>query len=185
MELLDIVDKDNKLTGKTKERKLVHEEELWHRQTGCFIMNKKGELLFQKRSSNKDDNPNKWGKTGGHIEAGEEPISAIQREIFEEIGIKVEEAELELLSIDKNVYYSRKNKKFHKYYGYTYFTVLDLELCKCKIQKEELTNLRYISIEEMERIRKENNENYTFTNWKNFDEIIEYLKEKRELIKIK
>ena len=53
MEILDVLDENGNYTGKTEERKIVHESGLWHIHVGVWIMNKKGELLFQKRSMQK------------------------------------------------------------------------------------------------------------------------------------
>mgnify|MGYP000575630431 CR=1 FL=1 len=88
MELLDVLDENGNLTGRAEERKIVHEQGLWHIHVGVWIMNQKGELLFQKRSPNKIINPNKWTRTGGHVDSGETPIKGIQRETEEEIGVK-------------------------------------------------------------------------------------------------
>ena len=49
MELLDVLDENGNLTGRAEERKIVHEQGLWHIHVGVWIMNQKGELLFQKR----------------------------------------------------------------------------------------------------------------------------------------
>ena len=87
MELLDVLDENGNLTGRAEERKIVHEQGLWHIHVGVWIMNQKGELLFQKRSPNKIINPNKWTRTGGHVDSGETPIKGIQRETEEEIGV--------------------------------------------------------------------------------------------------
>ena len=64
MELVDIVDENNKLTGQVEERWVAYEKGLWRRVVSCWIMNKKGEILLQKRASDKRRNPNKWAKTG-------------------------------------------------------------------------------------------------------------------------
>lgn len=48
------------------------------------------------------------------------------------------------------------------------------------MQKEEVSDLKYISIGEMEKAKEKNDENYTFVRWDNFDEIISMLKQKRE-----
>ena len=57
MELLDVLDENGNLTGRAEERKIVHEQGLWHIHVGVWIMNQKGEFLFQKRSPNKIINP--------------------------------------------------------------------------------------------------------------------------------
>ena len=53
MEILDVVDENNNLTGKTEDRKIVHEKGLWHREVAAWIMNEKGEVLLQKRAPSK------------------------------------------------------------------------------------------------------------------------------------
>lgn len=35
MELLDIVDENNEITGQVEERKIVHEKNLWHRHVSA------------------------------------------------------------------------------------------------------------------------------------------------------
>ena len=84
LELLDVVDEKDRITGKILDRETIHENGLWHRQATCWIMNKEGKLLFQKRSKLKSHNPSKWSRTGGHIDAGEEVLDGIIREIKEE-----------------------------------------------------------------------------------------------------
>jgi isopentenyl-diphosphate delta-isomerase len=59
MELIDIVNENNEFTGQIEEREIAYEKGLWRRTVSCWIMNEKGEILLQKRSSNKKKNPNK------------------------------------------------------------------------------------------------------------------------------
>ena len=63
-----------------------------------WILNDKNELLLQRRS---DDNPRYPGmleiSVAGHIRAGEDSVEAIQRETFEEIGIRINPYFLEYL----------------------------------------------------------------------------------------
>ena len=68
MELIDIVDENNELTGQVEERWTAYEKGLWRRTVSCWILNEKGEVLMQKRASNKKRNPNKWAKTGGQVD---------------------------------------------------------------------------------------------------------------------
>lgn len=179
MELIDVVDENNQLTGESLERKEIHEKGLWHRQVSCWIMNKEGKILFQKRSATKKKNPNKWSKTGGHVSSKEEPIIGIQREIEEEIGVKIPEEKFELLSIQKTKRDIFKNDVYHCYFGYNYFTIVDYKINDYTLQKEEVSDLKYITIEEMEQAKQKNDENYTFIRWDNFNEIIKILKQKR------
>ena len=178
MELLDVLDENGQLTGQKEERSIVHEKGLWHIHVGAWIMNEKGELLFQKRSPNKKVNPNKWTRTGGHVDSGEVPLIDVQREVEEEIGVKIPRDKFELINIKKQP----KGKGNH--FTYSYFVFVNYKIEDYTMQVEEVSDLKYMTIEEMEDAYNNNDENYTFTGWKDFTETIEYLKNKRkEMIK--
>lgn len=51
------------------------------------LRNEKGEILLLKRSTQDDFMPGKWWLPGGKIDPGEDPITAAERELFEESGI--------------------------------------------------------------------------------------------------
>lgn len=87
MELLDIVNEDDVLTGEVAERDYVHDNNLFHRHTSCWILNYKGEVLLQRRALTKKKKPGVWSKTGGLVDAGETVKNAIKREVKEEIDI--------------------------------------------------------------------------------------------------
>ena len=175
MEYLDIYDDNNNYLGYSVDRKKAHEENLWHRHVSCWIMNDRGEILLQQRSLTKKKNPGMWAKTGGHVDAGETPDEAIKREAFEEIGLKVNDDEVVNIEIFKS-----KNPKENYYsYGYIFFT--NLEEDEYILQKEEVEQVKYYAIEELENLKKDNNQNYTFYKWDidSFNEQMNILKEYR------
>ncbi|NMG11465.1 NUDIX hydrolase [Brasilonema sp. UFV-L1] len=56
-------------------------------EVAIAILYQKGKFLMQLRDNNPDiAYPGHWGLFGGHIELGETPEVAVQREILEEIG---------------------------------------------------------------------------------------------------
>lgn len=58
---------------------------------GILLINPKKEILLQLRDNNPEiAYPGYWGAIGGGIEPNETPLDAIEREIKEEINIKVE-----------------------------------------------------------------------------------------------
>lgn len=179
MEILDILDENGNYTGKTQERKLVHEQGLWHIHVGVWLMNKKGELLFQKRAATKI-NPNKWTRTGGHVDSGETPLQAIQRETQEEIGVKIPLEKFELLGIEKDE--SASTNKVNRQFIYSYFAFVDYKLEDYTMQKEEVSDLKYMTLEEMKKAKENNDNNYTFINWQKCDEVISTLDKKRNSI---
>lgn len=174
MELLDVLDENGELTGQKEDRVIVHTKNLWHIHVGIWIMNKKGELLFQKRSPNKKVNPNKWTRTGGHVDSGETPLIGIQRETEEEIGVRIPIEKIQLINIKKQ---PRENGS---HFTYSYFAYVNYKIEEYMMQKEEVSDLKYITIEEMQEAYNKNDKNYTFSNWPDFDIVIEYLKNKRK-----
>lgn len=112
---------------------------------GVVIINENDEILLQKRSRFKRVNPSRWGICGGKVDLGETPLEAGIRETLEEIGIILSKEELKFLSMDTNekshftVYYVRKN----------------IDINECKLQEEELEQVKYFKIEELEDLDNE------------------------------
>ena len=142
-------------------------------------MNEKGELLFQKIAASKKINPNKWTRTGGHVDSEETPIVGIQREVEEEIGVKIPQDKFELINIEK-----KKADEFNHHFTYNYLVYVNYKIEEYTMQEEEVSDLKYISIKEMEKLKRQNNQDYTFVKWDTFDEKISILKQKREEGKI-
>lgn len=177
MEYLDVVNENNELTGKTEERNIIHKEGIWHREVAVWIMNEKGEVLLQKRASTKQQSPNKWSICAGHIDAGETVENAIIREMEEELGIKVRISELEFINIYK------EKKKFHNNtknynFDYMYFYKTNYKIEDYKICLEELSEVKYIPLLELEEIVKNKDENVTFSKQPYISEVIEILRKK-------
>ena len=177
MELVDIVDENNKLTGQIEERWVAYEKGLWRRTVSCWIMNEKGEVLLQKRTANKIRNPNKWAKTGGQVEAKETVEEAIYREVKEELGIEIPKEQIKVVDIHKS---DNKNRRF----AYNFIFVLNYKINDYILQKEEVAEVKYVTIEDIELAKKNNDSNYTFCNWddEDFYREINLLKDKRKQI---
>lgn len=177
MELVDIVDENNNLTGQVEDRWVAYEKGLWRRVVSCWIMNEKGEILLQKRTPNKRRNPNKWAKTGGQVDSGETPEQAICREVKEELGIEIPKEQIKVLDIYKS---NNQNKRF----GYNFIFLVDYKIDDYILQKEEVAEVKYVTIEDMELAKKNNDVSYTFCDWdsNDFYREIEMLKNKRKEI---
>lgn len=177
MELIDIVDENNKLTGQVEERWVAYEKGLWRRTVSCWIMNEKGKILMQKRTPNKKRNPNKWAKTGGQVDSGETPEEAIAREVKEEIGIEIPRNQIVSYKVFKS---DEKNKRF----SYNYLFIVGYKLGDYVLQKEEVAEVKYFTIEELEHARKIGNTDFTFCNWgeESFYDEMRILREKRKIL---
>lgn len=177
MELVDIVDENNELTGQVEDRWVAYNNGLWRRTVSCWLMNENGEVLLQKRTANKVRNPNKWAKTGGQVDSGETVDEAIFREVKEELGIEIPKDQIKVINIRKS---DDKNKRF----SYNYIFIVNYKIEDYVLQKEEVADVKYVTIEEMELVKKNNDLNYTFSSWndKDFYREIESLKNKRKEI---
>lgn len=172
MELLDVVDENNNITGVILDRKEIHDKKLFHRHVSSWIINKEGKILLQQRSFNKEKNPGRWARTGGHVDAGENPIDAVKRETKEEVGLIPDD----YIIIEGEIF--KSNDSSDPYFTYNYVFITDKKEEEFILQKEEVERVKYYTIEELEELKKENNNNYTFSKWpiKDFEYQMNYLR---------
>lgn len=91
MELWDVYNRDKTKTGKTMVRGEKIKKGSYRLVVHACIFNSKGEMLIQQRQPFKSGWPNMWDITiGGSAVSGETSQTAIEREIFEEIGLKID-----------------------------------------------------------------------------------------------
>lgn len=146
MELLDIYDNHGKRTGRTivrGDKTAILKENEHIAISVIFIENSKGEFLIQKSSAKKGGN---YSSTGGHITTGETPLEAIQREVQEELGISIENDNIEeqgFLLYDKPI-------------RYLYYLKKDIDINTLHLQKEEVESVQYMSIDKIEKLINEN-----------------------------
>jgi len=87
-EILEVVDEKGNVLKLAKRSEIHADPSLIHRVVHVLIFDKKGRLLLQKRSLNKDVAPGKWDTSvGGHVNPGEDILEAAKREMKEELGI--------------------------------------------------------------------------------------------------
>lgn len=101
------------------------------------IQNSEGKFLMQKRVEEKGGD---YGVTGGHPKSGETPYEGIITEVKEELGIDI--SNNEIIEFDSGC----DLKDCYK----MYYTKMDLDLSKLNIQKEELSEVKWFSLEELQ-----------------------------------
>lgn len=178
MELLDIVNENNELTGDIVEREIVHEMGLWHREVAVIIVNKEGKILLEKRAPTKKQSPNKWALCAGHIEAGDIPENAIVREMKEEIGVDISIDELEFIKpAVRNIKFN--DNLYNRAFQYTYFWITDKKESEFTVQQEELTEVRYFDIEEVKNRVINKDKNFAFSDEEYITDIINIVEKKK------
>lgn len=131
-EFIEIVDKNGEIIGLAKRSEVHGNPSLIHRVVHVLVFNKRGELLLQKRSINKDVAPGKWDTSvGGHIGVGEDLLAASKREMSEELGISNYEPEYLYKYIHSNHYETELVYTFRCFYnGRVYFNKKEIEKVK-------------------------------------------------------
>lgn len=90
MELWDVYDIDRRKTGRTMVRGNEFADGDYHMVVHICIFNAKGEMLIQQRQSFKEGWPGMWDITvGGSAIQGDSSQSAAERELSEELGVKI------------------------------------------------------------------------------------------------
>ena len=92
-EWFDVVNERDEVIRRATRRD-VHATGLWHRAVHVLVFNAIGRVLLQKRSMLKDLSPGLWDSScSGHLDAGEDYDAAAIRELGEEIGVRLKNAE--------------------------------------------------------------------------------------------
>tara|TARA_B100001093_G_scaffold402127_1_gene389874 strand:- start:216 stop:743 length:528 start_codon:yes stop_codon:yes gene_type:complete len=143
MEEVILVDKEDAVLG-YMEKQEAHIKGLMHRAFSVFIFNSNNELLLQKRASDKYHSGGLWTNTCcSHPRKDENNISAANRRLKEEMGM-----ECDLEKVFTFTYKARLDKGLtehefdHVFFGFTNQ--------KPKINKQEVEDFKYISINDLE-----------------------------------
>ena len=140
MEIWDIYDNNRIKTGKTHVRgeKMVEGDNILI--VMILIFDKDGRMLSQQRPMDMTWGPGKWTMTaGGAVQAGETPSQAAERELYEELGIKMDFAG------------ARPNFTMTNDTAFIdYFLVrADIDLATLSVPNEEVAGVKWVSKEEM------------------------------------
>jgi isopentenyldiphosphate isomerase len=143
-------------TGLVKARHLVHRDQDWHRSVHVWIVDPLRKLVvLQKRSPQKDTFPNRWDiSSAGHIEVGQDSKATAVREVAEELGIQIEEGggtskEDELIFAFTCP--APQAPQGCNCYEDVYFLTRDKEFCQFAIGEAEVTDVRWVEIEQLKQ----------------------------------
>jgi len=145
----EMIDEYNKIGEKigVVDKEIAHRDGLWHKAIHVWIINDKNEVLLQYRCSEKKLYPNMWDVSfAGHIGAGESSVEAVIREGKEELGIDVDLERLEFLMtmVEKVKYEKILSNEFID----VYILRQNININEIALQKEEVADAKYVSINE-------------------------------------
>lgn len=162
MEKRDLYDINRNLTGETIYKGDLIPDGKFILVVLAFMQNSNGEFLIQKRSIQKHG---KYGSTGGHAKTGETSIQAMLTEINEEIGLNVNENEL-------NLVYSGRDD-INKVFFDLYYMKKDFSVDSLVLQKEEVESVKWMSVDEIKHLISTNE--FLDSNIDEFYRILDYL----------
>jgi isopentenyl-diphosphate delta-isomerase len=147
MELIEVLDEN----GQILDKDIIHQQGLWHREVAVWIFNSKGETLVQRRAASKKMDPNKLGLCAGHVPSNEDSITAIIREISEEIGVQVTSGDIHFLVTEKKDR-SFPNGLINRIFNDVYYLIIDKKISEFTIQEEELSELIWIDFPQFKKM---------------------------------
>lgn len=155
-EYFDVLDKNGNKTGLTKPRSAVHRDGDWHRAVHVWVVNDKGEILLQRRALDKDTHPGFWDiSVGGHLQTGDEPLSAAVREVREEIGLNIPPSDFQLIhehhSSEQPHPGFLNNSFYNLYLVRTSKTIADMTK-----QESEVSELKFVPLSEFKTMVENN-----------------------------
>ena len=90
MEYLDLYDVNRVKTGEIMQRGSKMPKNRYRLVVRVIIFNSEGKMLIQQRAADRNSYPNMWDfSVGGSVEAGETSSQGAERELLEELGLKV------------------------------------------------------------------------------------------------
>ncbi len=152
VEYWDIYDKNKKKTGRTMKRNdwcLADDE--YHLTVLGVVRRSDGKYLITKRIKTKQWAPGWWEVSGGACMAGEESKEAVLREVKEETGLDVSNAE----GGYQFTYHRENPGKGDNYFVDVYRFTLDFEESDVTPQVEETDGFMLATLDEIKAFAKE------------------------------
>lgn len=166
-EYVDVLQEDGRKTGFVASKDRVHERGLWHREVSVWIANRKGQYLLTKRAKEKEFDPDKWAIVAGHVLAGEDDITAIERILKRELNLskqhytyktlithrqKVDGIKFKFFTVANKV--SNHAKKVNKRFASSYILFLDVPIEEVRYNKQEFSEIKFFTLEEIKELIK-------------------------------
>ena len=143
MELWDIYDENRNRTGQVIERAGHWGNEKYHLIIHVAIFDSQGRMLIQKRAKEKRAWADLWDiSCGGSAVAGEDSRTAAEREVMEELGIKID---LKDVRPHFTMYYERG---FDDYYT----VIRDIDIDELTLQTEEVSEAKWATLDEVRHL---------------------------------
>jgi len=145
-EMLDVVDDNDVVILQMSKDKVHAGKKFLHREIGIMILDEKGRILLQQRSSKKEFFPGAWTISAvGHVPAGKTPEEGAHKEIKEELGF-----DTEFTFIEKRKYISGDHVSFGFLFTGVFPNNTEIYICK-----NEVEQVKFASKSDVEQMKKD------------------------------
>ena len=179
-ELIDILTPEGKSTGKTALKSEAHKNGWFHATAHIWFFTSDKKILLQKRALTKKVFPGIWDiSVAGHIGAGEEVLEGAKREVFEEIGLILEDKDF--IKIGTRIHQvTHENGIQDNEHHHVFIAELKTPVSELTMQPEEVAGLELWDLKVLKETK--NLENVLLPRFHEYyvtvyNKIISYLKE--------
>jgi isopentenyldiphosphate isomerase len=179
-ELIDILTPEGKSTGKTALKSEAHKNGWFHATAHIWFFTSDEKILLQKRALTKKVFPGIWDiSVAGHIGAGEEILEGAKREVFEEIGLILEDKDF--IKIGTRIHQvNHENGIQDNEHHHVFIAELKTPISELTMQPEEVAGLELWDLKVLKETK--NLENVLLPRFHEYyvtvyNKIISYLKE--------
>jgi len=179
-ELIDILTPEGKSTGKTALKSEAHKKGWFHATAHIWFFTSDEKILLQKRALTKKVFPGIWDiSVAGHIGAGEEVLEGAKREVFEEIGLILEDKDF--IKIGTRIHQvNHENGIQDNEHHHVFIAELKTPISELTMQPEEVAGLELWDLKVLKETK--NLENVLLPRFHEYyvtvyNKIISYLKE--------
>ena len=152
IEQIDVLDTAGQPTGQTKSIDDIHRDEDWHAGAHVWVVNARGELLFQRRVADGRLWQDIWDvSASAHVSAGETSLATALREAAEELGLALTADDLEFLFQVQQAD-TKVGGKPHNCWDDIYLVQKEIDPSKLNLQKKEVSAVRLIPYLEFEKM---------------------------------
>ena len=179
-ELIDILNPEGKSTGKTALKSEAHKNGWFHATAHIWFFTSDEKILLQKRALTKKVFPGIWDiSVAGHIGAGEEILEGAKREVFEEIGLILENKDF--IKIGTRIHQvNHENGIQDNEHHHVFIAELKTPISELTMQPEEVAGLELWDLKVLKETK--NLENVLLPRFHEYyvtvyNKVISYLKE--------
>lgn len=139
-------------TGKFCPKSEIHAKGHFHNTVHVWFYTANGQILLAQRAASKTICPLLWDvSVAGHVDAGETLEEAAIREVKEEISLDITENDLEKIGVFE-CFQSYPNGIIDNEFHHTFIVELKNDLNLLIPQKDEVENLKMVTIKEFSEI---------------------------------